>query len=184
MDGPSFGLSADETSAGHPGNETVNSEYPAAETGRQNDKRKETLLEDTDIVKSAAPDMEPSSCQLAQVKTEQKASPKAQDAVKTSNLHVCGECGYRAPNRSGLAVHMRKHTGERPYKCDQCDYSAAQKGTLDRHMAKHAREKPYKCDQCDYSAAHKRNLNKHMFTHTGEKPFKCDKVRIQNGRQV
>lgn len=37
------------------------------------------------------------------------------------HTHLCAECGARFKNASLLITHLRRHTGERPFKCDHCD---------------------------------------------------------------
>jgi hypothetical protein len=60
--------------------------------------------------------------------------------------HECDVCGATSADRSNLVVHMRVHTGERPYKCDLCHAAFTESGSLSKHMRTHTGERPYKCD--------------------------------------
>ncbi|XP_056444964.1 zinc finger protein 25-like isoform X1 [Gadus chalcogrammus] len=83
-------------------------------------------------------------------------------------------CGKVIPNNANMIVHMRTHSGEKPYKCDHCMKRFSHKGNLNSHLRTHSGEKSYKCDQCMKCFRHGSSLKFHKSTHSGEKPYRCD----------
>ncbi|KAM7059432.1 zinc finger protein 296 [Molossus nigricans] len=55
---------------------------------------------------------------------------------------TCPVCMKTLSSFSNLKVHMRSHTGERPYACDQCPYACAQSSKLNRHKKTHQQLQP------------------------------------------
>jgi KRAB domain-containing zinc finger protein len=61
-----------------------------------------------------------------------------------------------------MAVHMRSHTGDKPYKCRMCDHRTAQKGNMRIHERRHTGDKPYPCPLCPFTAVSSSATATHM----------------------
>ncbi|XP_069978175.1 zinc finger protein 64 [Penaeus vannamei] len=87
----------------------------------------------------------------------------------------CDECGTCFSRGDKLKVHRRIHTNSRPYLCDEpgCQYRAIDSGSLRKHKRTHTNERPYRCQLCSYSARDGSQLTVHLRTHTGDTPFQC-----------
>ena len=51
-----------------------------------------------------------------------------------SKCYVCSVCNRACMSNHHLSVHMRTHTGSRPYKCRHCSRAFVSKGVLGRHL--------------------------------------------------
>ena len=66
-----------------------------------------------------------------------------------------------------LQLHIRTHTGEKPYNCLNCPVYFAQKDAMRNHMRRYPWDKPYSCFLCTKSYFESRDLRKHfMRIHT------------------
>ena len=93
---------------------------------------------------------------------------------KAFKTHQCNFCQKIYSRHSALKIHMRVHTGEKPYSCTVCKRTFAQAGGLASHRRSHTGEKPFQCDVCGRRFSHSTAVRNHKRTHTGERPFNCD----------
>lgn len=83
--------------------------------------------------------------------------------------YKCWFCSYATIQSSGLKIHIRRHTGEKPYVCKyaNCGKRFTVLNSLVVHERTHTGCKPYKCsfaNSCNYSSSDRCNLVYHMRT--------------------
>ena len=78
----------------------------------------------------------------------------------------CSYCGKQFPTPSALTVHVRTHTGYRPFVCSRCSQSFTQLSHLKRHtLRRHATSRPYVCAYCHKAFAAVPLLHSHLQIH-------------------
>ena len=91
------------------------------------------------------------------------------------NIYICPEptCMKQYSCKSRLIIHLRTHTGEKPYSYEVCNKSFNEKGNLKIHMRIHTGEKPYVCnfEGCSKSFKAYGHLADHMKRHLNIKYY-------------
>lgn len=116
---------------------------------------------------------------------EPPVPPKPKPAYKNADRatyfrdEITGEKYYKCPHcpkrlKGHLTIHLRTHTGRKPWNCSKCSKKFSQKCNLQTHIqAVHSTDKIFKCELCSKAFGYKKNLERHISGHLLEKPYKC-----------
>lgn len=83
--------------------------------------------------------------------------------------------------KSSLEVHIRNHSGQRPFTCNVCNKDFTTKWNLKLHKWTHAARaaKPYKCDLCKGAFIRETDFIAHMNSHKSVRPYTCNHCGAQ-----
>ena len=71
-------------------------------------------------------------------------------------------CTHSYSNKSRLNVHLRTHSGIKPYECEICHKHFNEKGNLKTHIKFHSNSRPFQCKLCYKSYKTNGNLKKYI----------------------
>ncbi|KAJ7997746.1 hypothetical protein DPEC_G00215320, partial [Dallia pectoralis] len=96
------------------------------------------------------------------------SSPPPQDKPKESypNERVCPfpQCNKSCPSASSLEIHMRTHSGERPFVCLICLSAFTTKANCERHLKVHTDTQNGVCHGCGFVSTTRDILYSHLVT--------------------
>ncbi|XP_069673055.1 zinc finger protein 93-like isoform X9 [Periplaneta americana] len=112
-------------------------------------------------------------------KPKDPLKPRSKSKKGLLKRFPCDVCNKAFSTRGKVAVHMRTHTGERPFRCDTCGNTYPYSSSLyvHRKVVHEGRQRVEKgsflCNVCNKTFSTRNYLDVHRRTHTGEKPYVC-----------
>lgn len=111
----------------------------------------------------------PFRCSVCNRAFAQKNHLESHEQSHVEKKDVCPYCNKEFRFGSSLNLHLRTHTGEKPFKCSLCDLTFRQKQHLIVHVRRHTGERPFKCVHCNKAFRHDTALRSHLLIHPESK---------------
>ncbi|KAM3828991.1 zinc finger protein ZFPM1 isoform 4-T5 [Vipera latastei] len=115
-------------------------------------------------------------CASRQNATSPALDEKPKDAYPNERICPFPQCQKSCPSASSLEIHMRSHSGERPFVCLICLSAFTTKANCERHLKVHTdtlnglsspgSSSAFKCSFCGYVANCLTSLQQHVALHS------------------
>ena len=102
----------------------------------------------------------PRASQASTRTPHKKEAVNREARAKSQKMHTCDECGYTTLRADAMELHVRTHTGEKPFACPECPHRSTQQGAMNSHL------KVCACYICGCSGSNELHS-------TGKTPFLC-----------
>uniref|UniRef100_A0A9J2P0B0 C2H2-type domain-containing protein n=2 Tax=Ascaris TaxID=6251 RepID=A0A9J2P0B0_ASCLU len=132
---------------------------------------------------SISPSSYPSSASPLSGSDEPSSSVFSEDSDDPKRQYLCRFCHKDFKRPDILSRHLRRHTGEKPFKCEVCLRYFSRSDHLKTHRRTHTDEKPYQCPLCVYAARRRDVLTRHMSTRHHTKATQCTHQRHREVRR-
>ena len=119
------------------------------------------------------------SCKFCDMKFASNQLRNKHQNLLHNKRFPCDQCSKVFSEKTRLMIHLRIHSGEKPFVCESCGFSCSQRDNLRLHKEfKHPnlgqQEKKFTCDICSASFLTKSNLSRHSISHTDLKSYVCE----------
>ncbi|XP_041446142.1 zinc finger protein ZFPM1-like [Xenopus laevis] len=103
-------------------------------------------------------------CASRQSSTSPSMEEKAKDSYPNERICPFPQCKKSCPSTSSLEIHMRSHSGERPFVCLICLSAFTTKANCERHLKVHTDTLNGVCHGCGFISTTRDILYSHLVT--------------------
>lgn len=124
----------------------------------------------SDVVNAVCKICDKTYIRLPDFKRHMRFHESGRDVRKRLECDICKVTYWL---RDSLIMHMRKHSGEKPFACNVCTATFRTKESWKTHVLNHTGAKPYGCNICERRFTTPQSCKTHVRRHEGIKSHLC-----------